>query len=667
MTMGKILKGIIIVLVFMLLFNLSFIGCQKDKGGKETGTATGTEKNGTFKVESENIIYVATDGNDTNPGTMEKPLRTIQKAADLAKAGDTVYVRGGTYSEKITVNNSGTKESIITISAYPGEKAVLDGENRLPEGEQAKIQWTPLLLIKGDYVQFKDFTVINSRGRGVQAGGEHVTFSNLEVSHIYNSGVNLHGRYGVVEDSEFYDISYVRLSGANAPSAVHVVDSYDCIVRRNYVHDVHMEGIGILRAYNSVVEYNVIVSTGAVTLYLDNAVDPLVQGNILYRDEDMLYGSSGIMIADEDYPALGKAIGRGAVIINNMVYNCSTGFNFWRGERRDSALIDVLVSNNTFINITKTGINIDPPFDKEDSNTVIENNIVHVKTGAKLVGGNTTPYKGITFRNNCWSGAPGGWWSDSDDIYGNPGLLMGGPVYQPEFYKLTESSPCIDKAIPESAVAEDAFQNKRDDKPDIGASEFQGTKEASGTVPSPAAALLDVKETDSFFDYVNILLANNIVSAYPDNTFKPQDSITADEVIKMIVEAVRLLDDIEGKTGKAEDHIVKAKELNIITGTEFTDYANSLSRGELIPIIAKSSLIRGEGNPSNVAQGKTEIKNYSSIKPAWANFLLQIYAKGIVGLSSNGEYDVNKTVTRAEAAEIIAKFFDPALRVMPKP
>jgi hypothetical protein len=40
--------------------------------------------------------YVATDGDDANPGTIGQPLATIQKAQEFVSPGDTVYVRGGT-------------------------------------------------------------------------------------------------------------------------------------------------------------------------------------------------------------------------------------------------------------------------------------------------------------------------------------------------------------------------------------------------------------------------------------------------------------------------------------------------------------------------------------------------------------------------------------------
>lgn len=42
--------------------------------------------------------WVATDGDDKNPGSEVKPSKTIQKAANTAQAGDTVYINPGTYS-----------------------------------------------------------------------------------------------------------------------------------------------------------------------------------------------------------------------------------------------------------------------------------------------------------------------------------------------------------------------------------------------------------------------------------------------------------------------------------------------------------------------------------------------------------------------------------------
>jgi len=72
--------------------------------------------------------YVAPWGDDENPGTFEKPFRTIQKAVNVMKPGDTCYIRGGRYHEEVVINGLiGTEEHPITFMAYPGEKVILDG------------------------------------------------------------------------------------------------------------------------------------------------------------------------------------------------------------------------------------------------------------------------------------------------------------------------------------------------------------------------------------------------------------------------------------------------------------------------------------------------------------------------------------------------------------
>ena len=60
-----------------------------------------------------------TGGNDTTGnGSLGNPYQTIQKAANVAQAGDNVYVRGGTYRETVTLSNSGTSGSPITFQPY---------------------------------------------------------------------------------------------------------------------------------------------------------------------------------------------------------------------------------------------------------------------------------------------------------------------------------------------------------------------------------------------------------------------------------------------------------------------------------------------------------------------------------------------------------------------
>ena len=43
------------------------------------------------------VYYVAVDGSDSNAGTKEKPFASLNKANDVVRAGDTVWIRGGAF------------------------------------------------------------------------------------------------------------------------------------------------------------------------------------------------------------------------------------------------------------------------------------------------------------------------------------------------------------------------------------------------------------------------------------------------------------------------------------------------------------------------------------------------------------------------------------------
>jgi len=73
-------------------------------------------------------LHVAQNGNDANPGTAASPLRTIQRAADLAQPGDVVTVHAGTYRERVNPPRGGTSDAQrIVYQAAPGEKVEIKG------------------------------------------------------------------------------------------------------------------------------------------------------------------------------------------------------------------------------------------------------------------------------------------------------------------------------------------------------------------------------------------------------------------------------------------------------------------------------------------------------------------------------------------------------------
>jgi len=72
--------------------------------------------------------FVASNGSDNNQGSIEKPLKSIQAAADKMAAGDVTYIRGGHYFEQVNLSQvNGSKDKPYTFKAYQNEEVTLDG------------------------------------------------------------------------------------------------------------------------------------------------------------------------------------------------------------------------------------------------------------------------------------------------------------------------------------------------------------------------------------------------------------------------------------------------------------------------------------------------------------------------------------------------------------
>lgn len=129
------------------------------------------------------VYYVATDGNDTNAGSKDKPFATLNKANEVVQAGDTVWIRGGIYDLKDTVffeRYKMTASILLTASgesddnrihylAYPGERPIFDGAN-LPvaageehsDGTPEGAMYTSPIVISAKYLHLKGFEVRNT-------------------------------------------------------------------------------------------------------------------------------------------------------------------------------------------------------------------------------------------------------------------------------------------------------------------------------------------------------------------------------------------------------------------------------------------------------------------------------------------------------------------------
>lgn len=106
------------------------------------------------------VYHVAKTGSDLGNGTKEAPFLTINKAASIAVAGDTVIVHEGVYREWVKPKNSGLSNTRrITYQAAEGEKVVIKGSERIQnwrhvEGSIWKVQLSNSFF--GDFNPYKE-------------------------------------------------------------------------------------------------------------------------------------------------------------------------------------------------------------------------------------------------------------------------------------------------------------------------------------------------------------------------------------------------------------------------------------------------------------------------------------------------------------------------------
>ena len=109
--------------------------------------------------------YVALNGSDTNEGTLSSPFYTIEKAIGVVQSGQIIYIRGGTYNliATIAIAKSGVTNSLITLSAYPDERPVLNFSGQAFGSAGIKLT--------GSYWHFRGIDITGAGDNGMNIGG----------------------------------------------------------------------------------------------------------------------------------------------------------------------------------------------------------------------------------------------------------------------------------------------------------------------------------------------------------------------------------------------------------------------------------------------------------------------------------------------------------------
>ncbi|WDZ83413.1 right-handed parallel beta-helix repeat-containing protein [Micromonospora cathayae] len=144
-------------------------------------------------------LYVATNGNDANPGTLSQPLLTIQRAHDLVQPGGTIAVRGGTYAPSVTIKilKDGTASQPITLTSYNGERVIIDGEN-MPYTPGAVDSSIPrpdrgALHVEGDWWRFVGLEIVNGPYGIFGLDTNNGRYERLVTRDNYESGLHIQG------------------------------------------------------------------------------------------------------------------------------------------------------------------------------------------------------------------------------------------------------------------------------------------------------------------------------------------------------------------------------------------------------------------------------------------------------------------------------------------
>jgi hypothetical protein len=145
-------------------------------------------------------LIVAPTGDDAAPGTLDRPLRTVQRAIDLAQPGTTISLRGGTYAPTTNyqISRSGRSGAPITLQNYRGERVLLDGEQlpgtpaplngSLPNAERGVIH-----IEQASYWRVVGLEIANGPYGVYCRDCADNTFDRLVVRDNYETGLQIQG------------------------------------------------------------------------------------------------------------------------------------------------------------------------------------------------------------------------------------------------------------------------------------------------------------------------------------------------------------------------------------------------------------------------------------------------------------------------------------------
>ena len=351
-----------------------------------------------------NTFYVATNGNDGNPGTVSQPWRSVKISLLKLSSGDTLIFRGGDFHLGgdifIGVGNgfkNGTVSSPITLTAYANETPVIFTGNTTGEGS--------LYLRDIQYWNFDGLTIRPYSKDSMYLGSidgmsgdvgtyapSYITIKNCSFVNGNHQAIDIrNGNDIMIENNHFFNIR-PRQSFSLIGDEVVAIDvrrtGNNIVIKNNLFEDIGSDGVQLGSLWYTAQSSGLPLIQSVVIENNEFRINRDANGTSIYRDiNGNIASDPGLGNTGENAIDVKKVIGPITISGNTM-----HGFRASKADRSqdcsgsygDAVIIhdnaqNIIVETNYFydntihLSITKGSDGVD----WETKNITVRNNIFH--------------------------------------------------------------------------------------------------------------------------------------------------------------------------------------------------------------------------------------------------------------------------------------------------
>ncbi len=407
--------------------------------------------------------YVSGSGSDTNSGrSAAAPFRTIQRAADLTRPGDTVNIMNGTYGDTsiegvVQIKRSGAPGKAITYRALPGHRPVL----------APVTGWNGIVLVGASYITIE--------GLEIKGDSRNITLEQATA--------------GASDSKPRFNTNCINTREDRDTGAL----SHHLTIRGNHLHHCPGAGIGIVYGDHILIERNRVHSTSWYTVYGTSGISVLapvdvappasgqrykviVRNNISYDNENKvkwigcncISDGNGIIIDDTLHKqGTGREPYTGRTLVaNNLVFNNGgTGIHSFLSRDVD------IVYNTAYLNSRSPALTNPDIGAWSSTNVNLLNNISYARPGTAttFTFGNTN----VRYDYNIYFGGLPPEVQGPNDVIADPRFVNPGTNPATANFRLRPQSPAVDSGTRFASVNTDYFGTRRPQgaAPDRGALE----------------------------------------------------------------------------------------------------------------------------------------------------------------------------------------------------